>query len=292
MMVISPQNALNGADKTRARARGHRDPVWNTPRKTHPAYLVMYRGLEYSRAAAAKSAAGFRTPSNLLAAPRFACAVALTHPLKTQLLYCISNISMVAQAGQPSGWPVSSRTGSANLVWATTQEFRTSSGSVLRNLLEAAKWLRSSSKLILMTPHSACLPGCIMNDSNSTSENTPDSWSICDSCRLLANAITNPKNTDSRTYLCMMMQTQLESLETALAMPVPENRKTLPPMPDDGIFDNTELEPAELCDQCRALNYALIMLSNKMVQEVIAFILCERLEMLRHSLFAPDGEQS
>ncbi|AZP41176.1 ash family protein [Rahnella aquatilis] len=36
---------------------------------------------------------------------------------------------MVAQAGQPSGWPVAFRTGTANLVWATTKGFRSSRGS-------------------------------------------------------------------------------------------------------------------------------------------------------------------
>lgn len=123
------------------------------------------------------------------------------------------------------------------------------------------------------------------------SETLPDSWSLCDSCRLLANALINPQNAHAQTYLSLMIQTQLESLETALALPVPENRQIFAPPADDGLFDNTELEPDELCDQCRALNYALIMLSNKTVKEVIAFVLCERLEMLRNSLFTRQGEQ-
>lgn len=283
-------NTINMVDKTRAHASKHPVQVWNAPRKTLSPYLVKYFRLEYSRAAAAKSAVGFRTPCNLKAAPCLTCAVALTHLLKMQLFYCESNISMVAQAGQPSGWPVAFRTGSANLVWATTQELRTSRGSVTRYLKEAAEWLRSSPKIISFPAPVVYLTVCIMNDFINPTDPILDAWSICDSCRLLANALINPQNADSQTYLSLMMQTQLESLETALALPVPESWETLPPPADDGLFDNTELEPSELCDQCRALNYALIMLSNKMVKEVIAFVLCERIEMLKRSLYAPDGE--
>jgi len=39
---------------------------------------------------------------------------------------------MVAQAGQSSDWPVSDVTGTANLVWATTKEFRSSGGGFLK----------------------------------------------------------------------------------------------------------------------------------------------------------------
>ncbi|MGC6389635.1 ash family protein [Ewingella sp. S1.OA.A_B6] len=78
--------------------------------------------------AAAQSAAEFRSSFNLKAAPHVACAVALIHLLNRWLL-ATSNISMVAQAGQPSGWPVAFRTGTANLVWATTNGFRSSRGS-------------------------------------------------------------------------------------------------------------------------------------------------------------------
>jgi len=283
-------NTINMVDKTRAHASKHRVQVWNAPRKTLSPYLVKYFRLEYSRAAAAKSAAGFRSPCNLKAAPHHARAVALTHPLQTQSISCVSNISMVAQAGQPSGWPVAFRTGTANLVWATTNEFRSSGGGVNHNLKEAAEWLRSSPKIISFPAPAVYLTVCIMNDFINPTDPLLDAWSICDSCRLLANALINPQNAGSQTYLSLMMQTQLESLETALALPVPESWETLPPPAEDGLFDNTELEPSELCDQCRALNYALIMLSNKMVKEVIAFVLCERIEMLKRSLYAPDGE--
>lgn len=112
--------------------------------KTPTPYLVKYVRLRYSLVAAAKTAAGRRNPGNLLAAPRFACAVALTHPLQMRLLYCVSKISMVTQTGQPSGWSVPSRTDIPTPVWVTTQERRNSGGSILCNLLEAALWLRSS----------------------------------------------------------------------------------------------------------------------------------------------------
>jgi len=78
--------------------------------------------------AAAQSAAEFRSSCNLKAAPHVESAVALTQLLKMWLT-STSSISMVAQAGQPSGWPVAFRTGTANLVWATTKGFRSSRGS-------------------------------------------------------------------------------------------------------------------------------------------------------------------
>ncbi len=281
--------------KMRARAKEPREQVRNIPRKTYPAYLVMYRGLEYSRAAAAKSAVGFRTPSNLKATQpvlsKRLCVAAFAHLLPVRFLTCACNLTMVAQARQPSGWPVAFRTGSANLVWATTHELRTSRGSVTRYLKEAAIWLRSSPQLIYLSAPVVCSPERAMNDFTHPTDTLPDSWSICDSCRLLANALINPQNAHAQTYLSLMMQTQLENLENALALPVPENRQILQPVADDGLFDNTELEPSELCDQCRALNYALIMLSNKAVKEVIAFVLCERLEMIRNSLNSQNGAE-
>ncbi|WP_279433143.1 ash family protein [Sodalis ligni] len=47
---------------------------------------------------------------------------------------CLS-MSMVAQARQPSGWPVSSSAGTANLVWATTHGISSSGGSFHHKLL-------------------------------------------------------------------------------------------------------------------------------------------------------------
>ena len=97
----------------------------------------------YSFPAAAKSAAGRRNPSYLLAtrhAPRvFFYVVASVHLLQAWWLscrhaYCV----MVAQAGQPSGWPVSNKAGIPTPVWATTPECRNSGGSYHRYLLETA----------------------------------------------------------------------------------------------------------------------------------------------------------
>ena len=45
---------------------------------------------------------------------------------------------MVAQAGQPSGWPVSNKAGIPTPVRATTHECRNSGGGVNRYLLEVA----------------------------------------------------------------------------------------------------------------------------------------------------------
>ena len=87
-----------------------------------------------------------------------------------------------------------------------------------------------------------------------------------------------------------MMQHQLENLEAALLQPVPEHRKNLDMPDDDGLFDYTELEPTEICDQCMALNYALMTLHDRKIKEIIAFILWERFEMLRCSLYTPCEE--
>ncbi|AVF33424.1 ash family protein [Rahnella sikkimica] len=90
--------------------------------------MVSFRDFLYNAPAVAKSAAEFRSSCNLKAAPHVESAVALTQLLKMRPL-AARNISMVAQAGQPSGWPVAFRTGTANLVWATTNGFRSSCGS-------------------------------------------------------------------------------------------------------------------------------------------------------------------
>ncbi|QWC52407.1 ash family protein [Pectobacterium atrosepticum] len=67
----------------------------------------------YSLAAVAKSTAGRRNPCLILATPDaacvFFCVVALAHLHVVRHVlrrYCIQ--TMVAQAGQPSGWPVPS----------------------------------------------------------------------------------------------------------------------------------------------------------------------------------------
>ncbi|MDU7813505.1 MAG: host cell division inhibitor Icd-like protein [Atlantibacter hermannii] len=97
----------------------------------------------YSFPAVAKSAAGICSPCNLLAtqhAPSvFFYVVAQTHPFSG--LWCLHRGScqiMVVRAGQPSGWPVSNKAGTANPVRATTHEICSSGGGDNRYLLEAA----------------------------------------------------------------------------------------------------------------------------------------------------------
>lgn len=97
----------------------------------------------YSFRAAAKSVAGRRNPSLILAtqhAPRvFFCVFASVHPFFGQ--WFLSHFAvkiMVARAGQLSGWPVSKVAGIPTPVRATTHERRNSSGSFLKLTLEIA----------------------------------------------------------------------------------------------------------------------------------------------------------
>ncbi|MEN4927505.1 host cell division inhibitor Icd-like protein [Erwinia billingiae] len=97
----------------------------------------------YSFPAAAKSAAGRRNPSLTLAtqhAPRvfFYVVASVRHFFAQRFLYrCVCKI-MVAQAGQPPGWPVSKVAGIPTPVWATTPECRNSGGSFYKLTLESA----------------------------------------------------------------------------------------------------------------------------------------------------------
>lgn len=104
----------------------------------HPAVIS-----RYSFPAAAKSAAGRRNPSYLLATPDAPCVffyvVAQAHPFfGLRCLYLSPCQIMVVRAGQPSGWPVSNKAGYANPVRAATSEIGVSGGSNNRYLLEAA----------------------------------------------------------------------------------------------------------------------------------------------------------
>ena len=95
----------------------------------------------YSFRAAAKSAAGRRNPSYLLATQHAPCVffyvVALVRRFLAQRFLCRCAVKiMVAQAGQPSGWPVSNKAGIPTPVWATTLERRNSGGSFNCYLLE------------------------------------------------------------------------------------------------------------------------------------------------------------
>ena len=74
--------------------------------------LLLFAVSRYSFPAVAKSAAGRENPSYFKATPDapcvFFCVYAYVHPLFTHRFFsrCCIRV-MVAQAGQPSGWPVS-----------------------------------------------------------------------------------------------------------------------------------------------------------------------------------------
>ena len=97
----------------------------------------------YSFPAVAKSAAGRENPSYFKATPDapcvFFCVYAYVHLLFTHRFFsrCCIRV-MVAQAGQPSGWPVSLKAGYANPVRAATSEIGVSGGSFSNYFKEAA----------------------------------------------------------------------------------------------------------------------------------------------------------
>ena len=107
--------------------------------------LLLFAISRYSFPAVAKSAAGIGVPQYSMAtpdAPRvFFFVVAQAHPFSG--LWCLflhhgSSKIMVVRAGQPSGWPVSNKAGTANPVRATTHEICSSGGGDKRYLLEVA----------------------------------------------------------------------------------------------------------------------------------------------------------
>ncbi|MCV6020980.1 ash family protein, partial [Escherichia coli] len=86
---------------------------------------------------------GRRNPSYLLATPDAPCVffyvVAQAHPFfGLRCLYLSPFQIMVVRAGQPSGWPVSNKAGTANPVRAITHEICSSGGGNNRYLLEIA----------------------------------------------------------------------------------------------------------------------------------------------------------
>jgi len=97
----------------------------------------------YILPAGAKSPAGRGNPSYLLATRHAPCVffyvvASVRHFLAQRFLCrCVSRI-MVAQAGQPSGWPVSNKAGISTPVWATTHKRGNFGGSSNRYLLETA----------------------------------------------------------------------------------------------------------------------------------------------------------
>ncbi|EOD4814134.1 MULTISPECIES: host cell division inhibitor Icd-like protein [Serratia] len=90
--------------------------------------------LRYSSPAAAKSAAGRRNPCISKATQHapgvffYVAAFACSFFARWMLCYRSSQ-SMVAQAGQPSGWPVFLEAGIPTPVWATTHKCRNFGGS-------------------------------------------------------------------------------------------------------------------------------------------------------------------
>ena len=97
----------------------------------------------YSFRAVAKSAAGRRNPSYFKATIHAPCVffyvVALVHQLSAwRSVNRHAYQAMVAQAGQPSGWPVSLKAGIPTPVWATTIECRNSGGSYYNYFKETA----------------------------------------------------------------------------------------------------------------------------------------------------------
>ncbi len=58
-------------------------------------------------------------------------------------------------------------------------------------------------------------------------QSPPDSWSLCDSCRLLAHALIGPQNHHAQHTLCLMMETHLKALQAALNLPIPEHHQPI-----------------------------------------------------------------
>ena len=117
--------------------------MMSVPQKAPFSGLLPFAVSRYSFAAVAKSAAGRRNPSYLLATTDAPCVffyvVAQAHPFFG--LWCL-HLSpcqiMVIRAGQPSGWPVFIEAGIPTPVRVTTHERRNSGGGNYRYLLEVA----------------------------------------------------------------------------------------------------------------------------------------------------------
>ncbi|WP_447882643.1 host cell division inhibitor Icd-like protein [Serratia fonticola] len=105
--------------------------------------LPWRQALRYSPCAVAQSTAGRRNPCYSMAtqhAPSvFFYVVALARSFFAQWFLCYCGYqTMVAQAGQPSGWPVSIEAGIPTPVWATTHKCRNFGGSDNHYSMEAA----------------------------------------------------------------------------------------------------------------------------------------------------------
>ncbi|OVZ75000.1 host cell division inhibitor Icd-like protein [Yersinia kristensenii] len=114
--------------------------------------LHFLQALRYSRRAVAKSAAGRRNPCYSMATQHapgvFFYVVASAYQFFAQwFLHRCRYQAMVAQAGQPSGWPVSIEAGIPTPVWATTHKRRNFGGSNNHDSMEAATMATSLTPL-------------------------------------------------------------------------------------------------------------------------------------------------
>ncbi|CAQ83098.1 MULTISPECIES: ash family protein [Photorhabdus] len=183
--------------------------------------LIISKLLRYSSRAAAKSAAGICSPYSLLSIPIFLGITALAYLYYIQYChYCYIHQSMVAQAGQPLGWPVSSKAGTANSVWATTNEICSSGGSYKYYLPEAILWLQSPiipiGYLIHNVNYSPVLrlflwQGCFMHDYRP--ENSEE---VLDHCRALINSIIEQNNLAFKEILAFILWERIELLSKML----------------------------------------------------------------------------
>ncbi|HHH0825636.1 TPA: host cell division inhibitor Icd-like protein [Yersinia enterocolitica] len=114
--------------------------------------LHFLQALRYSRRAVAKSAAGRGNPCNSMATQHapgvFFYVVALAYQFFAQwFLHRCRYQAMVAQAGQPSGWPVFIEAGISTPVWATTHKRGNFGGSNNHDSMEAATMATSLTPL-------------------------------------------------------------------------------------------------------------------------------------------------
>lgn len=114
--------------------------------------LHFLQALRYSRRAVATSAAGRRNPCYSMATQHapgvFFYVVASAYQFFAQwFLHRCRYQAMVAQAGQPSGWPVSIEAGIPTPVWATTHKRRNFGGSNNHDSMEAATMATSLTPL-------------------------------------------------------------------------------------------------------------------------------------------------
>ncbi|EOB3109757.1 host cell division inhibitor Icd-like protein [Yersinia enterocolitica] len=114
--------------------------------------LHFLQALRYSHRAVAKSTAGRRNPCYSMATQHapgvFFYVVASAYQFFAQwFLHRCRYQAMVAQAGQPSGWPVSIEAGIPTPVWATTHKRRNFGGSNNHDSMEAATMATSLTPL-------------------------------------------------------------------------------------------------------------------------------------------------